>query len=63
MKIRISSPPVLKGDKYDNEKLMAWLYQLSLAVNMGFANISYDNLSEELRSDLERVINRTDGSE
>ena len=51
----------MKGDKYDNERLMAWLYQLSLAVNMGFSNISYDNLNKELRSDIERVINNSNG--
>ena len=61
MKIRISAPPQMKGDKYDNERLMAWLYQLSLAVNMGFSNISYDNLNKELRSDIERVINNSNG--
>ncbi|MBR6650590.1 MAG: hypothetical protein IKL36_04180 [Clostridia bacterium] len=56
MKIKISNPPVQSGDKYDMEKLMAWLYQLTLAVNMGFSNISYDNLSDDLVRDLERMM-------
>ncbi len=63
MKIRVSAPPIMKGDKYDGDKLTAWLYQLSLAVNMGFANINYDNLNEQLRSDIERVIDNKDGNE
>ena len=56
MKIKINNPPHINGDKYDMEKLMSWLYQLTLAVNMGFSNISYDNLSDDKRSELERVI-------
>ncbi len=56
MKIKVNNPPVLSGDKYDTEKLMAWLYQLALAVNMGFSNIGYDNLSDDLRMELERVM-------
>ena len=56
MKIKVNNPPVLSGDKYDTEKLMAWLYQLTLAVNMGFSNISYDNLSDDLRKTLEEVM-------
>lgn len=55
MKIKVNNPPVLSGDKYDTEKLMAWLYQLALAVNMGFSNIGYDNLSDDLKNELERV--------
>ncbi len=46
----------MSGGKYDAEKLTAWLYELALAVNMGFANIGYDNLSRELREDMERMI-------
>ncbi len=60
MRIKVSSPPISGGGKYDSERLTAWLYELALAVNMGFANISYDNLSEELRKDIEEV---TAGSE
>ena len=55
MRIKISSPPTL----YDNERLNAWLCELALAVNMGFANISYDNLSNELKNEVERVINNS----
>ena len=54
--IKINNPPHINGDKYDMEKLMSWLYQLTLAVNMGFSNISYDNLSDDMRAELERVI-------
>ena len=60
MKIKINNPPVQSGDKYDMEKLMAWLYQLALAVNMGFSNISYDNLSDDLVKDLERVMKNSE---
>ena len=56
MKIKVSSPPISGGGKYDNERLTAWLYELALAVNMGFANISYDNLSGELKEDIERMV-------
>ena len=56
MRIKVSSPPISSGGKYDNERLTAWLYELALAVNMGFANISYDNLSDELREDIERTV-------
>ncbi len=60
MKIKINNPPVLSGDKYDMEKLSAWLYQLALAVNMGFSNIGYDNMSDSLKKDLERVIDNSE---
>ena len=59
MKIKISSPPVSGGGKYDSERLTAWLYELALAVNMGFANISYDNLARDLKDDIERVISNS----
>jgi len=60
MKIKISTPPDLSGGKYDAEKLTAWLYQLTLAINLGFANISYDNLNDELKADLERVMKNSE---
>lgn len=55
MKIKVSSPPTVGGGKYDSERLTSWLHEMVLAVNMGFANISYDNLSSELREDIERM--------
>lgn len=60
MKIKVSSPPVMNGGKYDRERLNAWLNELVLAVNMGFSNISYDNLNKELREPLERMMNTKD---
>ncbi len=55
MKIKVSSPPTVGGGKYDSERLTSWLHELVLAVNMGFSNISYDNLNSELRNDIERM--------
>ena len=53
MKIKVSSPPQIGGGKYDSQRLTAWLNELVLAVNMGFANIGYENLNRELRSAIE----------
>lgn len=50
MKIRVSSPPQTGGGKYDEQRLNAWLNELVLAVNMGFANIGYENLNNELKA-------------
>ncbi len=60
MKIKVSSPPITGGGKYDSERLAAWLCELALAVNMGFANISYENLGGELKEDIERVTGHSD---
>lgn len=60
MKIKVSSPPMTGGGKYDPQRLTSWLCELALAVNMGFANIGYENLGSELKADLEKIKEGSD---